>query len=135
MRSAIQATRFHWFQIPYSCLAPQHADLIDRAAESGAGVIIRGGIAHGGPDAEIQRPALNDIWPAAGLDELLEGATRAEFILRYTLSNANCHTIIVGTCNLDHLAENLAAAEKGLLPADVIAEVTRRVQSCLDAPS
>jgi len=53
---------FDTFQIPYSCLAPQHHDLITRAAETGAGIIIRGGIAQGGPDAEIQRPALNDIW-------------------------------------------------------------------------
>ena len=53
---------FDTFQIPYSCLAPEHHELITRAAESGAGIIIRGGIAQGGPDAEIQRPALNEVW-------------------------------------------------------------------------
>lgn len=73
---------FDTFQIPYSCLGPQHHDLITRAAESGAGVILRGGIAHGGPDAEIQRPALNEIWTAAKLDEVLpDGMKRAELIL------------------------------------------------------
>jgi aryl-alcohol dehydrogenase-like predicted oxidoreductase len=119
---------FEAFQIPYSCLAPQHHDLISRAAESGAGVIIRGGIAHGGPDAEIQRPALNDIWTRAKLDELLPaGMSRAEFILRYTLSHPHCHTCIVGTCNRSHLDENLSAAARGPLPKEVCDRVASRV--------
>lgn len=119
---------FDTFQIPYSCLAPQHHDLITRAAQFGAGVIIRGGIAHGGPDAEIQRPALDEIWTRAKLDEILpEGMKRAELILRYTLSHPHCHTIIVGTCNPAHLAENVAAAAEGPLPSQLYDQVTRRV--------
>jgi len=119
---------FDTFQIPYSCLARKHHDLITRAAETGAGIILRGGIAHGGPDAEIQRPKLNDVWTNAKLDELLPpGMKRAELILRYTLSHPHCHTTIVGTCNFEHLQENLAAAEKGPLPADLYDEITRRV--------
>lgn len=123
---------FDTFQIPYSCLAPQHHDLICRAAESGAGMILRGGIAQGGPDAEIQRPPLNEIWDKAKLDELRpDGMTRAELILRYTLSHPHCHTTIVGTCNLAHLAENLAAARRGPLPANLHAEITARVAKTL----
>lgn len=119
---------FDTFQMPYSCLAPEHHDLITRAGESGAGVIIRGGIAHGGPDAEIQRTALNDVWNKAKLDELLpRGMTKAELILRYTLSHPHCHTTIVGTCNHQHLAENLAAAAAGKLPGDLYEEVAARV--------
>ncbi len=88
---------FDTFQIPYSCLAPEHDQWITRAAETGAGIIIRGGIAHGGPDAEIQRQTLNDIWTRARLDEILpDGMNRAELILRYTLSHPHCHTTIVG---------------------------------------
>ncbi len=106
---------FDTFQIPYSCLAPEHHDWITRAAETGAGIVIRGGIAQGGPEAEIQRPALNDIWTRARLDEVLpEGMKPAELILRYTLSHPHCHTTIVGTCNPGHLAENLAAAAQAL---------------------
>lgn len=119
---------FETFQIPYSCLAPEHHDIITAASESGAGIIIRGGIAQGGPDAEIQRPNLNDVWTAANLDELLtDGMTRAEFILRFTLSHPNCDTTIVGTCNEDHLEENIAAANKGPLSTDLIEETQRRV--------
>ncbi len=124
---------FDTFQIPYSCLAPEHHDLIARAGETGAGIIIRGGIAHGGPDAEIQRPALNDVWTRAKLDELLPpGMSRAELILRYTVSHPHCHTTIVGTCNPGHLAENVAAAGRGALPADVYQHVTSRVAALPD---
>lgn len=119
---------FDTFQIPYSCLAPQHYDLITRAAESGAGIIIRGGVAQGGPDAEIQRPALNDVWHQAKLDELLpDGMSRAELILRYTLAHPHCHTTIVGTCSQAHLAENLTAAQAGPLPVDLCQQLARRV--------
>jgi aryl-alcohol dehydrogenase-like predicted oxidoreductase len=119
---------FDTFQIPYSCLAPEHDDWITRAAETGAGIILRGGIAHGGPDAEIQRPALNDVWRRAKLDEILpEGMSRAELILRCTLSHPHCHTTIVGTCSAEHLAENMAAAERGPLPAELVGEIKRRV--------
>jgi aryl-alcohol dehydrogenase-like predicted oxidoreductase len=119
---------FDAFQIPYSCLSPEHHDLITRAAESGAGIIVRGGIAHGGPDAEIQRPALNDVWTRAGLDEVLPaGMSKAELILRYTLSHPHVHTVIVGTCNPQHLTENIAAATRGPLPAELYDEVRTRV--------
>jgi aryl-alcohol dehydrogenase-like predicted oxidoreductase len=119
---------FDTFQIPYSCLAPEHHDWITRAADSGAGVIVRGGIAHGGPEAEIQRPALNDVWTRARLDEVLpEGMSRAELILRATLSHPHCDTTIVGTCNPGHLAENIAAAERGPLPPALVDEITARV--------
>lgn len=124
----IQLNVFDTFQIPYSCLAPQHHDLITSAAETGAGIILRGGIAQGGPDAEIQRPGLNDIWTRAKLDELLpEGMQRAEFILRFTLSHPHCDTTIVGTCNPDHLTENLLAASHGPLPADLYQQIAFRV--------
>ena len=119
---------FDTFQIPYSCLAPKHHDVISRAAESGAGIIIRGGIAHGGPDAEIQRPTLNDVWTRAKLDEVLpDGMKRAELILRATLTHPDCHTTIVGTCSPAHLAENLAAAAKGPLPPDLYEQIKSNV--------
>ncbi|MGI9474181.1 MAG: aldo/keto reductase [Rubripirellula sp.] len=119
---------FDTFQIPYSCLDPQHHDLMTRAGESGAGVIVRGGIAQGGPDAEIQRPLLNDVWSKAALDELMpKGMSRAELVLRYTLTHPHCHTTIVGTCNPQHLSENVAACRSGMLPDSLYREITDRV--------
>jgi aryl-alcohol dehydrogenase-like predicted oxidoreductase len=119
---------FDTFQIPYSCLAPQHHDLISQAAATGAGIIIRGGIAHGGPDAVIERPALNDVWQQANLDELLPiGMTRAELILRFTLSHPNIDTVIAGTCDTQHLQENIASASAGPLGEDLYNEIKQRV--------
>ena len=133
LSALIELGVFDTFQIPYSCLAPRHHDLMTRAAETGAGIIIRSGIAQGGPDAEIQRPALNDIWTRARLDEVLpDGMNRAELILRYTLSHPHCQTIIVGTCNPAHLAENLAAAARGPLPLDLYEEIGARVAALND---
>ncbi len=120
--------RFDTFQIPYSCLAPEHHQWITQAAETGAGIIIRGGIAHGGPDAEIQRATLNDVWNQAGLDEVLpEGMQRAELILRYTLSHPHCHTTIVGTCNDQHLRENIDSTLQGPLPPELYQEIQTRI--------
>lgn len=128
----IELDVFDTFQIPYSCLAPQHHDLIGRAAARGAGIILRGGIAQGGPDAEIQRPALNDVWSKAKLDELLPaGMSRAELILRYTLSHPDCHTTIVGTCDPDHLQENLMAASRGPLPPSLYNDIKVRIAQVL----
>jgi aryl-alcohol dehydrogenase-like predicted oxidoreductase len=124
----IQLGVFDTFQIPYSCLAPEHDALLTAAAESGAGIILRGGIAQGGPAAVIQRPALNDVWNRARLDELLpEGMEQAELILRYTLSHPYCHTTIVGTASQTHLRENVAAASRGPLPAALVREIRARV--------
>ena len=124
---------FDTFQIPYSCLAPEHHGWITKAAEAGAGIILRGGIAQGGPDAEIQRPALNDIWTQAKLDDVLPHAmSRAELILRYTLAHPQCHTTIVGTCNPGHLAENIAAAASGPLPSNVYEEIRSRIAALED---
>lgn len=44
----------------------------------------------------------------------------AELALRFALSQLGVSTAIVGTTNPTHLAANIAAAEKGTLPADVL---------------
>ncbi|MEM7478698.1 MAG: aldo/keto reductase [Planctomycetota bacterium] len=129
---------FETFQIPYSCLAPEHHDLISAAGATGAGIIIRGGIAHGGPEAEIERPVLNQVWESAKLDELLpDGNSKSQFILRFTLSHPHCDSVIVGTCNEQHMAENIRAVEQGPLPGELVLEIQNRVSEVLsqDAPS
>ncbi|MEM8733008.1 MAG: aldo/keto reductase [Planctomycetota bacterium] len=122
---------FEVFQVPYSVLAAEHFDVIQRA-HTRAGVIVRGGIAHGGPDAEIERPALNDLWERACLDNLLpSGMSRAQFLLRLTLATPGCDTTIVGTCNPSHLAENLEAAKAGPLGQELLTEVRARVANAI----
>jgi aryl-alcohol dehydrogenase-like predicted oxidoreductase len=50
-----------------------------------------------------------------------EGQTMAQLALRFILSNPDVTTVIPGTRRLEHLAANVAAAEAGPLPADVVA--------------
>lgn len=124
----IELDAFEVFQLPYSVLAPEHEPWIERAAARGAGVIVRGGIAQGGPEAKIQRPRLNEVWHAARLaDFLAPSQSPANLILRFTLSNPACHTVIVGTSSHQHLIENLAAARAGPLPRNVVEEIRARV--------
>jgi len=118
---------FDTFQIPYSCCEPEHHDCITLAAEAGAGIIVRGGIARGGPDNTFAGDRMK-VWNAAKLEELCGDMSPSELILRYTMSHPHCHTNIVGTMNLDHLAANVAAAGKGPLPQALYDEVTRRVK-------
>lgn len=129
----IDLDMFDTFQMPYSCLSPEHHQWMTRAAEQGAGIIVRGGIAKGGPDAVIQRDQLNAVWEKANLDELLnDGMSRAEMILRYTISHPHCDTTIVGTCDDDHFAENLRSVEQGALSSDLYQQITERVQSVIN---
>jgi len=123
---------FDTFQIPYSCLEPQHHDAIMEVGKRGAGVIIRGGIGRGGPEGPVLKRVKMDVWQAAKLDELCSKDMRpAELVLRYTLTHPQCHTTIVGTANPEHLALNVAAAAKGPLTDDVYNEVKRRVAAAV----
>jgi aryl-alcohol dehydrogenase-like predicted oxidoreductase len=130
---------FDAFQIPYSALEREHEDAIRAAADGGAGTIIRGGVARGAPEVDdatlarypdFWRPmveARRDRWADAELDDLLEGMTRMEFMLRFTLSHPDMHTTIVGTANPEHLADNVAAAREGPLPPDVYEAAKQRL--------
>jgi aryl-alcohol dehydrogenase-like predicted oxidoreductase len=130
---------FDVFQIPYSALQPEHAAVISRAAAAGAGTIIRGGVARGAPAPDHDVTAKSafwrpfseqrrDLWERAELDELLGGAPRMEFMLRFVLGHRDLHTTIVGTAKLAHLEANVAAAAKGPLPEDLRAEAIRRLE-------
>ena len=119
---------FDVFQIPYSVLQREHEELIAQAASAGAGTLIRGGAARGAPadDKDWQHGPLGlsegegqRRWEAFGLDELLDSMSPMEFVIRFTLSHPGLSTTIIGTSRLDHLAANLAIAERGPLPDDV----------------
>jgi aryl-alcohol dehydrogenase-like predicted oxidoreductase len=127
---------FDVFQIPYSVVQREHEDLISAAAQAGAGTLIRGGVARGGP-AKDKNWAQGPLglppgegqrrWDSAGLDDLLGGMPPHEFVLRFTLSHPDLSATIVGTSNPQHLRANLAIAAKGPLPADLYEEVKKRL--------
>jgi aryl-alcohol dehydrogenase-like predicted oxidoreductase len=118
---------FDTFQIPYSALERQHEELIQAASDSGAGVIVRGGVARGEPGEGLGNADRWASWDAAGLDELLEQSeTRTGFLLRFANAHPGMNTNIVGTMNVEHLKQNIAAASRPL-PADTYAEAKRRL--------
>jgi len=122
---------FDVFQIPYSAVQREHEELIAAAMAAGAGTLIRGGAARGAP-AEDKDWATGPIglaegegqrrWERSGIEGVLGGMSRFEFVLRFTLSHPGLSSTIVGTSNIDHLRSNLAIAEKGPLPTELYEE-------------
>jgi aryl-alcohol dehydrogenase-like predicted oxidoreductase len=119
---------FDVFQIPYSALQREHEMVISTAADGGAGIVIRGGAAKGAPSKEKQDGSQWARWQQARLDDLLEGMTRMEFILRFTFSHPELDTNIVGTINPAHLQDNIRALLKGPLPETIYVEAKRRLE-------
>jgi aryl-alcohol dehydrogenase-like predicted oxidoreductase len=119
---------FDTFQIPYSALERDHEDWITKAAEGGIGIIIRGGVARGEPGVGLGRADRWVKFEEAKMDELLApGEKRTTFLLRYTLTHPHADTIIAGTLLPEHLHENIAAVQLGLLSAEVYAEAKTRL--------
>jgi aryl-alcohol dehydrogenase-like predicted oxidoreductase len=126
---------FEAFQIPYSAMERRHENLITAAHEAGAGTIVRGGVARGEPGQGLGSQNAWALWERANLDDLLgEGESRTAWQLRFTLSHPGVDTIIAGTLNPKHLAENVAAAEAGPLPEDVYVEAKRRLDNAGESP-
>jgi aryl-alcohol dehydrogenase-like predicted oxidoreductase len=66
---------------------------------------------------------------------LLDRMTRIEFMVRFTIAEPALDTTIIGTRNLGHLRDNVAAVRKGPLPADVVTEATRRLDGTGSRPA
>jgi aryl-alcohol dehydrogenase-like predicted oxidoreductase len=129
---------FDVFQIPYSVLQREHEGLITAAADAGTGTVIRGGVARGAPAEDkgwgVGPSELGDgrgqrLWESSGLEELLGGMARMEFVLRFTLSHPGLSSAIIGTSSLSHLTWNIAVAERGPLPAELYEKAKHRLVS------
>ena len=141
LNSQIDAGVFDVFQVPYSALQREHEEIIARASNTGAGVIVRGGAARGSPTDWTRRyymlgsDELSGRWASARLDELLDGMSRMEFMVRFLLASPDLDTAIIGTRNMTHLNDNIMAASKGPLPSNVVAEAKRRLDATSSRPS
>jgi aryl-alcohol dehydrogenase-like predicted oxidoreductase len=123
---------FDVFQIPYSALQRDHEEAIAAASKAGAGIVIRGGAARGGPGKEEGN--FWDAWKRVGIDDLLGDMSRMEFILRFTYTNPDLDTTIVGTISPEHLQDNIKALLKGPLPQDLYEEAKRRLAEAGSKP-
>jgi len=125
---------FDVFQIPYSAVEREHEAILTSAAESGAGIVIRGGAAKGAPSGAEGAGTQWERWQKARLDDLLAGMTPMEFILRFTFTHPDMATNIVGTINPAHLQDNSVALLQGPLPPALCAEVKRRLAAAGSTP-
>ena len=126
---------FESFQIPYSALERKEENLISAVARSGAGTLIRGGVARGEPGVGVGSEERWETWERAGLNELrAEDESPTAFLLRFTITHPHVHTTIVATMNPEHLAENLQTMEMGPLAPDVYEEAKRRLAEVGQAP-
>ena len=131
----IQMGIFDTFQIPYSALQREHEEVITKAAQAGAGIIIRGGAAKGSLSQGKGQSDRQTLWQRAQMDDLLDGMDPTEFILRFTFSHPNLHTNIVGTLDIEPLQANLNALAKGPLPQDQYEEAKLRLAQAGTAPA
>src|SRR5246500_4126450 len=118
---------FDVFQIPYSAVEREHEAAIGAASEAGAGIVVRGGAAKGAPSEGKQRGLQWERWRQAHLDDLLEGVSPMEFILRFTFTNPDLDTTIVGTISPAHLQTNLDILQKGPLSPELYEEAKHRL--------
>lgn len=112
---------FDMMQTVYGGLTRVNEIAIAEAAGRGIGIVIRG---------LVKRYFDNygQLFAEAGLDELrAEGESRDAFLIRFALAHPGVSTGIVGSKNVAHIRENIAAAERGPLPVDVYGEAVRRL--------
>jgi aryl-alcohol dehydrogenase-like predicted oxidoreductase len=110
--------------------------VITQAAEAGAGIIDRGGVARGEAGVGLGSQDKWSKFDAAKLDELREeGESRTAFLLRFLISHPHIHTTIVGTLHPSHLQENITIAARGPLSAEVYAEAKQRLDAVGEKPA
>lgn len=122
------------FQVPYSAIQRQHEDTIETLSNTqhmvvARGITGRGSVAKSWTSIPIgmKDGQAKSIWEAAGMDEVLGGMSRIEFMIRFATTNSNIDISLTGTGNLDHLRENVEAANKGPLDHGLYSEAIRRL--------
>lgn len=110
-------------QVAYGALARECEEAISEASAHGFGIIVRGAI-------RSYHSASDRLFDAANLQELFRpDESRAQFLLRFALSQAGVSTVLVGTGTGEHLMTNVLAAERGALAQDLLGEAMRRLDA------
>jgi aryl-alcohol dehydrogenase-like predicted oxidoreductase len=121
LRSFLDLGVFDVFQIVYGGMVRTNEKGIALAASLGVGTVIRGVV-------KLYQPTFPELFKSAGLAGLCApGESMSQFLLRFAINQPGISTMIIGTRNPAHLAENIRAAETGPLPADTYQEAARRL--------
>ncbi len=116
---------FSAFQVPFSALERTLESRIELAGRRGIGIIVRGGVAQAGKREKLTDDGRPITWAQTGLDDLRGDDSEQGFLLRYAISTPGVTTIIAGTADPDHVRDNVRAARRGPLSAEVFAEAQR----------
>ena len=132
----VNADYFDLVQVPYSPLQRQNEDVIAALKQSGKAIVARGVTGRGAPAKNWEtRPIgtvqgyVQELWERAGLDDLLDGMSRLEFMIRFVLANDNIDVALVATTNRDHLLEDVALASKGPLDPVIVQAACDRLDA------
>lgn len=132
---------FEVFQIPYSVIQRQHEDIIETVFDSDRATVVRGAVARGSAAKAwksipigMKDGQAQSVWEEAGLDQILEGMSPIEFMIRFALTNPKVSLFLTGTSNIQHLIENIESANKGPLPSDLYSESLKRLEAAGSAP-
>ena len=124
---AIETGAFDTIQLTYNALEPGPGQLVRAARAHDMGVIVKNPIANAAYlAAEAPGGEQGDWWRrgrAALTPEILGDVPPVDATLRWLLADDAVHTAIVGTTNVTHLEQNVAAAAAGPLPAETVAAV------------
>ena len=130
----VEVESFSLVQVPYSALQRTNEDAIRALRESGKAVVARGVTGRGAPaKGWATRPIgtadgeVRDLWERARLDDLLDGMSPMEFMIRFAMANDDIDVTLVATTNPAHLEADIAIAAKGPLPADIHAAACERL--------
>ncbi|MDJ0719357.1 MAG: aldo/keto reductase [Prochloraceae cyanobacterium] len=119
---------FDLFQIVYGGMVRTSEELLQDAADKGAGILVRGVVRDYFDD-------FPDVFAKAGLDELLaEGEDRRSFLIRYALSHPAVSSVLIGTNNQEHLKANVIVASAGGLEVDRYNEAKKRFETIGSKP-
>ncbi|MBT3346730.1 MAG: aldo/keto reductase [Gemmatimonadetes bacterium] len=124
---AVRMGEFDTLQISYNILQQDPGKIIAAARAIDMGIIIKEPVAQAvyeqpRPEGDASRWELAQKRLAP---EVIGDLPRIEASLRWLLNNADVHTAIVGTTNVDHLSQNIASVERGALPPDVYTATIR----------
>ena len=109
-------------QLVYGCMTRLSENVIQKAYDDyNTGVVARGIL-----------NSYNKLYPerfeVSRIKELFEeGESKHDFFIRYALSHPALSSSVVGTKHIGHLEDNVKAAMKGPLPAEVYAEAKMRL--------
>jgi aryl-alcohol dehydrogenase-like predicted oxidoreductase len=132
---------FSVVQVPYSALQRTNEDAIASLRRSGKAVVARGVTGRGAPAKDwITRPIgtaegqVQQLWQRAGLDDLLAGMSRIEFMIRFVLANDNVEVALIGTTNDAHLVSDIEYAAKGPLDAELLQAASAQLAAAGGGP-